>query len=99
MLASGTAIISADPFESSPLLNELSPYDAIFIEKVSKLMSKKITFKIIKTDHPEFHSFDNALMKIGGIDDAARVHIDNISEKAVDLGYEISFTALRGTAG
>lgn len=91
--------------ESSLLMNELSTYDAIFLQNVSDYMAKKIKIDIVKTDIFEakrleenrelYHDFNNDLMKLGDVDSAAQVHINNISGKAIKAGYEITFTKLK----
>lgn len=90
--------------ESSPLMNELSTYDAIFLQNVSDFMAKKIKVDIVKTDILEakrleenrelFHSFNADLMAVAEVDEAAQVHLNNIARKAIKAGYEITYTKI-----
>lgn len=89
-----SASVLAEPVESSPLLIELSTYDAIFVSNVSKFLSNNNGHaEIIRVDKPVYNPIDDAFINSVGLDDAAKVHLNNIAKKAVSFGYELHLEA------
>lgn len=95
LIAASIATAQAEKPENSPFMNEISTYDAIFLQNVSNFVKSKIEIDIVKVNNPAFQTFNEKMMEISGLDEAARVHLNRISLKSLEKGYELRFNFIK----